>query len=60
MTIPIIYLEHRRWNIYDKKINLHAGFSWLGVGSFTSKERYVIVSERERARESERERERER
>eukprot|EP00026_Physarum_polycephalum_P000615 Phypoly_transcript_00616.p1 GENE.Phypoly_transcript_00616~~Phypoly_transcript_00616.p1 ORF type:complete len:1104 (-),score=138.14 Phypoly_transcript_00616:967-4278(-) len=39
MTIPIIYLEHRRWNIYDSSVGLHAGFSWLGVGSFTSKAR---------------------
>jgi hypothetical protein len=39
MTIPIIYLEHRRWNIYDEKLGLHAGFSWLGVGSFTEKKR---------------------
>lgn len=39
MTIPIIYLEHRRWNIYNSAVKLHAGFSWLGVGSFTSKKR---------------------
>lgn len=34
ITIPIINLEHRRWNIYNKEVDLHAGFSWLGVGSF--------------------------
>ncbi|GAA5833760.1 hypothetical protein JCM9279_001617 [Rhodotorula babjevae] len=33
-TLPIIHLEHRRWRFEHSDIGLHAGFTWLGTGSF--------------------------
>jgi hypothetical protein len=33
VTMPSIWLEHRRWFVHNREINLHAQFSWLGAGS---------------------------
>ncbi|OZJ02415.1 hypothetical protein BZG36_04762 [Bifiguratus adelaidae] len=33
-TMPIIHLEQLRWRFYESEINMHAGFTWLGCGSF--------------------------
>ncbi|KAG2180100.1 hypothetical protein INT43_003888 [Umbelopsis isabellina] len=33
-TMPIIHLEHKRWQFTNTEINMHSGFTWLGCGSF--------------------------
>ena len=36
-TIPMIHLEQQRWRLYNKEAGLHAGFTWLGLGSIMPK-----------------------
>ncbi|GAB5587593.1 hypothetical protein Unana1_02493 [Umbelopsis nana] len=33
-TMPIIHLEHKRWQFTNREINIHTGFTWLGCGAF--------------------------
>ncbi|KAF9971456.1 hypothetical protein BGZ73_005609 [Actinomortierella ambigua] len=33
-TLPLIHMEHRRWTFTNPDIKMHAGFSWMGTGSF--------------------------
>lgn len=36
-TMPIIHLEHRRWQFQNEDLNIHTGFAWMGCGSFVPK-----------------------
>ncbi|KAG0057825.1 hypothetical protein BGZ83_000012 [Gryganskiella cystojenkinii] len=36
-TLPLIQMEHRQWTFTNENYNMHAGFSWLGTGSFIPK-----------------------
>ncbi|CAB4386815.1 hypothetical protein RhiirA5_345531 [Rhizophagus irregularis] len=36
-SMPVIYLESRRWMFANADKNLHTGFTWLGCGSFVSR-----------------------
>ncbi|CAB4417263.1 unnamed protein product [Rhizophagus irregularis] len=36
-SMPVIYLESRRWMFANVDKNLHTGFTWLGCGSFVSR-----------------------
>ncbi|KAF8969783.1 hypothetical protein BGZ46_010599, partial [Entomortierella lignicola] len=38
-TLPLIQMEHRRWTFTNEDYNMHAGFSWLGTGSFLPREK---------------------
>lgn len=40
-TMPIIHYEQKRWSVFDEEIDLHAGFTWLGCGSFLPKEKSI-------------------
>ncbi|KAF8932492.1 hypothetical protein BGZ52_010055 [Haplosporangium bisporale] len=33
-TLPMINIEHRRWSFTNEEIKMHAGFAWMGTGSF--------------------------
>ncbi|KAG0309392.1 hypothetical protein BGZ98_002898 [Dissophora globulifera] len=33
-TLPLIQMEHRRWTFTNEEYNMHAGFSWMGTGSY--------------------------
>ncbi|KAG0260942.1 hypothetical protein DFQ27_003266 [Actinomortierella ambigua] len=33
-TLPLIHMEHRRWTFTNEAVKMHAGFSWMGTGSF--------------------------
>ncbi|KAG0196237.1 hypothetical protein BGX28_010387 [Mortierella sp. GBA30] len=33
-TLPLIQMEHRRWTFTNEDYNMHAGFSWMGTGSY--------------------------
>ncbi|KAF9570997.1 hypothetical protein EC968_001138 [Mortierella alpina] len=33
-TLPLIQMEHRRWTFTNEDFNMHAGFSWMGTGSY--------------------------
>ncbi|KAG0237220.1 hypothetical protein BGW42_001487 [Actinomortierella wolfii] len=33
-TLPLIHMEHRRWTFTNEDVKMHAGFSWMGTGSF--------------------------
>ncbi|OZJ06523.1 hypothetical protein BZG36_00458 [Bifiguratus adelaidae] len=37
-TMPVIHLEHQRWQFWDPEVHLHTGFTWLGCGSFVPRE----------------------
>ncbi|KAG0368062.1 hypothetical protein BC939DRAFT_504567 [Gamsiella multidivaricata] len=38
-TLPLIQMEHRRWTFTNEDYNLHAGFSWMGTGSYLPREK---------------------
>ncbi|KAF9428342.1 hypothetical protein BGZ94_002740 [Podila epigama] len=38
-TQPLIQMEHRRWTFTNENYNMHAGFSWLGTGSYLPQEK---------------------
>jgi hypothetical protein len=38
-SMPIIYLESRRWMFANADKDLHTGFTWLGCGSFVPREK---------------------
>ncbi|KAF9416663.1 hypothetical protein BGZ94_010161 [Podila epigama] len=33
-TLPMINIEHRRWSFTNEDIKMHAGFAWMGTGSY--------------------------
>ncbi|KAF9431381.1 hypothetical protein BGZ76_000380 [Entomortierella beljakovae] len=38
-TLPLIQMEHRRWTFTNEDYDMHAGFSWMGTGSFLPREK---------------------
>ncbi|KAF9922269.1 hypothetical protein FBU30_007629 [Linnemannia zychae] len=38
-TLPLIQMEHRRWTFTNEDYNMHAGFSWMGTGSYLPREK---------------------
>ncbi|KAF8924259.1 hypothetical protein EDD21DRAFT_374090 [Dissophora ornata] len=38
-TLPLIQMEHRRWTFTNEDFNMHAGFSWMGTGSYLPREK---------------------
>ncbi|GJJ74453.1 hypothetical protein EMPS_06811 [Entomortierella parvispora] len=38
-TLPMIHMEHRRWTFTNEEYKMHAGFSWMGTGSFLPREK---------------------
>ncbi|KAF9569230.1 hypothetical protein EC968_002638 [Mortierella alpina] len=38
-TLPLIHMEHRRWTFTNEEHKMHAGFAWMGTGSFLPREK---------------------
>ncbi|KAI1288750.1 hypothetical protein EDD11_009696 [Mortierella claussenii] len=38
-TLPLIHMEHRRWTFTNQEHKMHAGFSWMGTGSYLPREK---------------------
>ncbi|KAG0362441.1 hypothetical protein BC939DRAFT_497942 [Gamsiella multidivaricata] len=38
-TLPLIHMEHRRWTFTNEDRRMHAGFSWMGTGSYLPREK---------------------
>ncbi|KAG0311097.1 hypothetical protein BGZ97_012079 [Linnemannia gamsii] len=38
-TLPLIHMEHRRWTFTNAEYKMHAGFAWMGTGSYLPREK---------------------